>query len=186
MQTEVGIFTSRTIAEQTIRDLHANGVPQSSLIFLSGDRADLEHIPTTDTEPDGMGTAMGALLGGAAGAGAGMGIGTAASSLLVPGIGPILAAGIGAAAILGLGGATVGASLGGSSEAALDQGTPRDDISLYHDLLRDRKSLVIVNAESEERARLARDILIQQGAQSIDEARNEMKARGGKKLRRAS
>src|SRR3954451_10084817 len=116
MHTEVGIFTSRNTAEQVAHELVSNGIPESSITFLTGENADLEHLSTTDTEPDGMGKAMGAFLGGAAGAA----IATPAASLLIPGVGPILAAGIGAAALLGSG-ATAGASLGAASETALDQ-----------------------------------------------------------------
>jgi hypothetical protein len=185
MHTEVGIFTSRNTAEQVAHELVSNGIPESSITFLTGENADLEHLSTTDTEPDGMGKAMGAFLGGVAGAGAGAGIGTAAASLMIPGVGPILAAGIGAAALLGVG-ATAGASLGAASETALDQGPPKDDVFLYHDLLKNRRSLVIVNVDKDEQADKARKVFDARGAEDVSEARSSLKARHDANLRQAS
>ena len=188
MQTEVGIFNSRQTAEQAVRQLLDVGIPSGSITFLSGECADseLEHIPTTDTERDGMGKTMGAFLGGVTGAGAGLGLGSAVASLVIPGVGPIIAIGIGAAALLGLGGAAAGTSIGGSSETALDQGTPRDDVPLYHHLLKNRRSLVVVNVDSEEQARTTRRLLDQRGAENIDDARHSLKVRHDPSLRQAS
>jgi hypothetical protein len=186
MRSEVGIFNSRASAEQAVQQLTSNGIPQSSIIFLSGENTDVEQIPTTDTERDGMGKTMGAFLGGAAGAGTGLGIGSAATSLLVPGIGPVIAAGLGAAALLGLGGATAGAALGDSSETALDRGSPNDDVFLYHDLLKNGRTLVIVEADDEEHLTTARRVLDEFGSENIDQARSSLKARHDANVRRAS
>src|SRR5262249_5746794 len=106
--------------------------------FLTGldSAAQTTSLPTTDAEPEGIGKAMGVLVGGAAGASTGLALGSALASLFVPGVGPIMAAGIGAAAMLGLGGAVAGAKLGHESEDALDEGVPKDDIFLYRQLLK--------------------------------------------------
>ena len=77
MQSVVGIFASLASAEQAVEGLLGSGMTQQSIIFLSGESADrggtrsagqeLEAIPTTDTEPGGMGKAIGAVVGGALG-----------------------------------------------------------------------------------------------------------------------
>ena len=100
MQSVVGIFPSVVAAEQAVQGLLSNGMTESSIVFLSsGSRQDstvrmlsdkeLDRVPTTDAESDGMGKALGAVLGGAVGASAGLAGGAAMASLLVPGVGTI-------------------------------------------------------------------------------------------------
>jgi hypothetical protein len=65
MQSMVGIFPSLASAEQVVESLLGSGMTQQSIIFLSGELPDrgrtrsseqkLATIPTTDSEPDGMG-----------------------------------------------------------------------------------------------------------------------------------
>jgi hypothetical protein len=186
MQTEVGIFNSRQQAERAIQGLLSSGVPEGAITVLAGEDANLEQLPTTDTEADGMGKTMTGFLGGAAGLGAGFGLGTAAASMLIPGIGPVIAVGVGAAALLGAGGAAVGATLGDSSEAAADQGSPKDDVFLYHDLLGQRKVLVLVNSDSVEEASGVRKAFDEQGSENIEHARTTLKTRHDTRLRNAS
>jgi hypothetical protein len=186
MQTEVGIFNSRQQAEQAIHSLLSSGIPESAITVLAGEDANVEQLPTTDTEADGMGKTMTGFLGGAAGLGAGFGLGTAAASMLIPGIGPVIAVGVGAAALLGAGGAAVGATLGDSNEAALDQGSPKDDVFLYHELLGQRKVLVLVNSDSLEEASGSRRIFDEQGSENIERARSTLKVRHDTRLRNAS
>jgi hypothetical protein len=182
MQSVVGIFPSLASAEQAVEGLLGSGMTQQSIIFLSGESpdrggtrsAELETIPTTDAEPDGMGKAMGAVVGGAVGASAGLAGGAAVASLLVPGVGTVFAIGLGAAAALGLGGAAAGAKAGDVTEHALDVGVPKDDVQFYHDLLRQGRSLVIANVDTEEQAATARSVFKQQGSQDEDTAREEL------------
>jgi hypothetical protein len=86
MQSILGIFESRTAAEQAVRGLLATPISPQSIIFLSGEagEAQVDSLPTTDAERDGMGEAVGGLVGGAVGAGAGLGLGSAIASLLCP------------------------------------------------------------------------------------------------------
>jgi len=189
MQSVVGIFSSRAAAERAIRELVSAGIPHESLIFLTGEHseAELASVPTTDAEAPGMGKTVGALLGGAAGVGAGLSLGSAVASLFVPGVGPILAAGLGAATALGLGGAAVGASAGDATEHAMDEGVPKDDVLLYRDLLKQRRSLVIANVDSDKHAEIVRSVLRHNGAQDADSARKEwQRTRPGADLPRAS
>ena len=183
MQSVVGIFASLASAEQAVEGLLASGMRQQSIIFLSGELPDrggtrsaeqeLEAIPS-DAEPDGMGRAMGAVVGGALGASAGLAGGAAVASLLVPGVGTVFAIGLGAAAALGLGGAAAGAKARDVTEHALDVGVPKDEVQFCHDLLRQGRSLVISNVDAEEQAATARSVFKQQGSEDVDRARKEL------------
>src|ERR1022692_1398169 len=134
MESVVGIFPSVVSAERAVQGLLSIGMTERSIVFLSsGSREDsavgmlsdkeLDRVPTTDAESDGMGMAMGALLGGAVGASAGLAGGEGRASLLVAGVGTILALGVGAATVLGLGGAAAGAKAGDAAEHAMGVGT---------------------------------------------------------------
>jgi hypothetical protein len=138
MQGVLGIFRSRGAAEEAVQGLLAMRISTQSIIFLSGEagKAQLNSLPTDDAERDGMGEAVGAVVGGAMGSGAGLSIGSAVASLLVPGVGTIFAIGLGAAALLGIGGAAAGASAGKASEGAADIGVPKDDTLFYRELLK--------------------------------------------------
>ncbi|MGA9391329.1 MAG: hypothetical protein WBV69_12855 [Candidatus Sulfotelmatobacter sp.] len=187
MQSVVGIFSSVVSAERAVQGLLNIGMTERSIVFLSSapgeDSAvraladkELDRVPTTDAEGDGMGKAMGALLGGAVGASAGLAGGAAIASLLVPGVGTIFALGVGAAAVLGLGGAAAGAKAGDVTEHAMDVGVPRDDVKFYHEVLRRGRSLVIANADNEELGERARTVFEQQGSEDVGEARKELAA----------
>src|SRR5262245_1553857 len=157
MHTAVGIFRQSERAGQAVQILLSHGISPHSVIFLTGeqDAAKLETVPTSDTEAEGMGKTMGAYLGAVLGAGAGAALGSALASMFVPGVGVIFAAGLGAAAALGLGGATAGAKIGHASEDAMDVGLPKDDVFFYRAMLKDHRTVVLVNAESPEQAAAA-------------------------------
>jgi hypothetical protein len=95
--------------------------------------------------------------------------------MLVPGVGTIFAIGLGAAALLGLGGAVTGATVGEATEHTLDIGVPRDDLSLYRELLQRGRSLVIANCESDDQASVVSEVFRAQGAEDIDDARQELR-----------
>ncbi|MBA3915938.1 MAG: hypothetical protein H0X25_19215 [Acidobacteriales bacterium] len=177
MESVVSVFDSRDKAQSAYESLVQHHIPQESIILLSGqeDESKIDAVPTTDTERDGMGKTIGAFLGGVGGAGAGLGLGSAVASLLIPGVGPIIAIGIGAAAVLGVGGATAGAYIGKESETSADIGVPKDDTLFYHHLLRERKSILIVNVESGQQGNTVRSLLKDEGAEDIDDARKHWK-----------
>lgn len=186
MQSVVGLFHSLNSAEQAVEDLLDSGITQQSIIFLSNEapadgglraapEEELDNIPTSDTEADGMGKTMGAVLGGAMGASAGLAGGAAVASLMIPGVGMIFAIGVGAAAALGLGGAAAGARAGDAAEHAMDVGVPKDDVRFYHEVLRRGHSVVIANVDSEEDAAKARSVFKQQGSEDVEATRKELK-----------
>jgi hypothetical protein len=108
------------------------------------------------------------------------------ASLLVPGVGPIIAAGLGAAALLGVGGATVGGSVGNASEGAMDEGMPKDDVFFYRDQLKQKRSLVVVNTQTDEGAASVRSILDHKGAEDVETARIQWERDNPEALKRAS
>ena len=186
MESVVGIFHSVSAAEQAVEELVGSGMTEQSIIFLSneapvrgGARAaseqELDELPTTDAEADGMGKTMGAVVGGAMGASAGLAGGAAVASLMVPGVGTIFAIGVAAAAALGLGGAAAGAKAGDVAEHAMDVGVPKDDVQFYHEVLRRGHSVVIANVEREEDAAKARAVFKQQGSEDVDATRRELR-----------
>lgn len=186
MQSVVGVFQSVSAAEQAVEDLTSSGMREQSIIFLSNEapvsggmhvssEKELDEVPTTDAESDGMGKAMGAVVGGAVGGSAGLAGGAAIASMMVPGVGTIFAIGLGAAAAWGLGGAAAGAKAGDVAEHAADVGIPRDDVAFYHELLRRRHSVVIANVDSEEHAARAREVFKRCGSEDVDKIRGELK-----------
>jgi hypothetical protein len=175
MHTAVGIFGSRAAAEQAVGNLLKSGVAERSIIFLTADQSEtrIASMRTTDAEAEGMGKAMGAYLGGVVGASAGLSLGSAVASLFVPGVGPIMAAGLGAAAALGVGGATAGATIGHASEDAMDEGIPKDDVFFYRYLLKQGRSVVLVNCDEQGQVASVRTLLDESGSENVEVARTQ-------------
>lgn len=173
METVAGIFTSRAAAESAVQGLQGAGIANERIVFLTPGTTDENvesAVATTETEQPGMGQAMGGAVGGAMGAAGGATLGAAAVSLLVPGVGPILAGGLVGAALFGAGGAATGMAAGAAMEKNLATGLPHDELYLYEDALRQGRSVVIAFAEDSE-AESVRDLLTEAGAESIDAAR---------------
>ena len=173
MSTVAGIFRSRADAERAAENLRSTGIASDSINLLTPGTTDEKveaSVPTTETEQPGMGGALGGTVGGALGVAGGMHIGAALASLLVPGVGPVLAAGVIGAALLGAGGAAAGAAAGSALEDSVE-GLPHDELYVYEDALRQGRSVVLVVAGDETQAETARGVLTQAGAESVDAAR---------------
>ena len=172
MNTVAGIFAARADAERAIENLRAIGLTEDNINLLSPGRTEqqIENVPTTETEQPGMGNAVGGVVGGAMGAAGGMTLGAAAASLLVPGVGPIMAAGLIGAALFGAGGVAAGMAAGGALEGEIAQGLPHDEVFVYEDALRQGRTVLIVSAEDEQ-AESVRKALNEAGAESVDAAR---------------
>jgi hypothetical protein len=169
MQSITGVFQSRDAAEEGAAELLPLGIPKDRINILTPEATERElaSVPTVEAEQPGMGKAFGAAVGGAVGLAAGMGAAGAATSLLVPGIGPVLAIGLAGAAVLG----TLGAVTGGAIEKAFSDGLPADEIFVYEDALRKGRTVVIAMVENSMQADAARVALEDAGAESIDRAR---------------
>lgn len=175
MKSTVGIFTSREDAERAVETLRSMGIANDDISLLAPGESEkkLEAIATTETEQPGMGKALGGVVGGALGTASGMSLGAAAASLLIPGVGPVIATGIIGAALLGAGGAIGGAAAGGALEEGMADGLPRDELYLYEDALRQGRSVVIALTRDDEEDEAARDAMGQAGAESLDAARQD-------------
>ena len=156
METAVGIFATRERAEEAVKSLLEQQVPEDSIVYLS----------RSETEAKSVGKQMGAYAGGFVGGAAGMSAGVVAATLLaIPGVGPVFALGFGAAALFGLVGAGTGAAVGAG--VAHDHSAPvpssgaasADDAAFFRRVLTEGHSLIVVRAESAEIAATACGIL---------------------------
>jgi hypothetical protein len=171
MITVAGIFSSPQRAERAASALRSTGLTELNLLFPSATEAQVGAVPTSETEQPGMGAAVGGLVGGALGVAGGLFLGTAAATVLIPGVGPVLAVGMAAAAIFGVGGAVTGAAAGAALEDVSTVGIPADELFVYKDALRQRKSILFVQARDADDADRANAALAAAGAESIDAAR---------------
>jgi hypothetical protein len=172
MQTVVGIFTSWTAAEQAAERLRSIGVPQERINYLmpGASRAQIEAVPTTETEQPGVAKVLGGVVGGATGVSTAM-LGLAVASAAIPGIGPVTAIGVAAWSLLGIGGAAAGAAAGEALEESLAQGMPKDELFVYQAALREGRTVLIALVDDDSLAEAVREALVIAGAESIDEAR---------------
>ncbi len=166
MQSMAGLFLRRSDAERAAAGLEAIGIPRDRITIVSPG-GDPRQVPTDEGERPGMGAALGAVVGSATGAAVGFPLG-AAVTLLIPGVGPVIASGLIGAVLLGASGAAVGATL----EESLVTGLPRDELFVYEDALRRGQTLVVALVEDDDRTDLARQTLAAVGAESIDAARD--------------
>jgi hypothetical protein len=170
LNTVVGVFQSRPGAERACAELAPLGIAAHRVNVLTPQMTEreLSQIPTIQAEQPGMGKALGAVVGGAVGLAGGMGIAEVAlSSLVAPGIGPVLGFGLLSGALL----AAMGAVTGGAIEDYMAQGLPGDELLVYEDALRRGRSVVVVTPESNVQERIARGVLEAAGAETIDRAR---------------
>lgn len=174
MEIVTGIFQSRADAEGAIQSLQALGVPRGRIGLLTPGETPRQvaaSVRTSETEGPGMGAALGGTVGGAMGVAGGASVGAALASVLVPGVGPVIAGGLIGAALLGTGGALTGVAAGEALEEGLADGLPHDELYLYEDALRNGRSVIIAFAEDEESATAARNAMQRNNAESIDAAR---------------
>ena len=94
MTTVAGVFRSRERAEHAAVDLRQGGLLNISLLIPGATASQVYAVPTTEPEQPGMGKAVGGVLGGALGMAAGMELGAVVATILIPGVGPVLAVGI--------------------------------------------------------------------------------------------
>ena len=139
MKSVVGIFNSLADAKRGAAILRTLGIPERRISVLAPGTKDAQveaHVPTTESEQPGMGKAIGGTVGAALGVAGGLEAGAAVASIMVPGVGPVLAIGLIGAALLGAGGALAGAAAGGALEEGIMKGLPRDELYVYEDALR--------------------------------------------------
>jgi hypothetical protein len=164
----VGVFKSRSDADNAAAKLRAAGFAQDTINILTphSSERELESVPQIQGEQPGMARAIGTVAGGAAG----FGVGEALATLLVPGVGPVLAIGVAAGTLLG---ALAGNTLGGVAENKIFPGLPEDELYVYEDALRRGRTVLVAMATDKKDAESARTIIESAGAESIDEARDK-------------
>jgi anti-sigma B factor antagonist len=159
MDTAIGVFSSRDHAEEAVKELLQQGVPEESIVFLT----------RSENEAKSIAKEFGATVGGFVGGAAGMSAGVVAASLLLPGIGTVFALGFGAAALLGLAGAGAGASVGTAVAHDADAPLPTadekssEDVAFFREVLKEGRSLIVIRTESSEIATAACAILDRRG-----------------------
>ena len=174
MQAVTGVFKSQDQADNAVKQLRSLGIADKRIgIVRPGTTPErLEAgVPVTDTEEPGMGRAMGAAVGGAMGAAGGATAGLAVASLMIPGIGPLLAFGMVGAALLGTVGAAAGSAVGDQVEEELGEGIPHEDVYLFEDALRHGHTVLIAYADEGEQADNAAEAISDAGAEDLDELR---------------
>lgn len=154
-KTIVGMYDDHADASRTVEDLVRAGFERSQISLVASDAAgEYSSYPKVkygeagrheEESNAGEGAAAGAVTGGLLGGLAGvlLGFGT----LLIPGVGPIIAAG---PIISGLVGAGIGATAGGLLGALVGAGIPKDKAEYYAEGVRRGGTLVMVNTPDED------------------------------------
>jgi hypothetical protein len=113
----------------------------------------------------GKGAAVGALAG----------LLLAASTVVIPGLGPLLVAGPAATLVAG---ATYGGLAGGIIGTLVSKGVPEDQAHAYAEGVRRGGALVTIHAEADDLAQRAVQIMQRDGAVNIDERARQWKSEG--------
>jgi hypothetical protein len=165
MSTVVGVFKSRADAERSVAKLGEIGIPTDRINALTphATESELAAIPTSQGEQPGMVKTLGAVTGGALGAG----IGEMVATMILPGVGLVLALGLAGGALLG---AIGGGTIGGEAEKTVFASVPEEEFFVYEDALRRGRSLVLARVD-DSMAEAARGAFDAAGAESVDRAR---------------
>jgi outer membrane lipoprotein SlyB len=168
MRTVVGVVRHHREAARFVEALQGIEIASRSISVLSPSASGgaLRNVPTDESEQPGIGATLGSVVGGAAGTAGGL----AATAVVLPGVGAVIAAG---AITLGVVGALVGGAAGHRLDEKFSNGLPMDELYVYRDALQKGRSIVIVTAEDEAQAAQVRDMFADLGAGSVDAARDE-------------
>jgi len=151
----VALFEERSEAKGAIRDLKNAGFTNEQIGIVTQDRVEAGEAPSEGSAVGlAEGAAAGALTGGVIGGLVGL-----VSSLLIPGLGPLVVGGVLASTLMGMG---VGAATGGLIGALVGMGVPEEDARYFDAGLRDGRTLLTVSGT--DRAPQAVAILERHGA----------------------
>jgi len=160
VETAIGVFDSRERAEEAVKELLQRSIPESSIIFLTGSESEAMSFGKD------LGKYAGGFIGGAVGTTAGC---VGAALALIPGFGQVFALGVGGAALLGYLGSRAGGSLAERITEA--PGTPKptpsekagEDAAYFLEVLKQGRSLVLVQTEYRDVAAAASSVLDKYG-----------------------
>jgi len=171
MNTLVGIFRTPSTAEEAFRELQKVGLAENQLLLTSKSLAtDGNSVATPEPgSPGACGANMGHVAGAITGFAGGL-IG-AASTFLIPGVGPILA--IGTFALGTILGVTAGGAAGGALQESTTLTLPHDDLFIYENALREGYWLLVVQPDSEAQEKAAQDVITRFGAESTNTMRDQ-------------
>jgi hypothetical protein len=145
MKTLSNVYDTYGQARQVVVDLNAAGIPDARISMAANKYVSAEYEDLNDYSEVATGAGVGAAIGGAGGLLTGLGI------IAIPGVGPVVAAGWLATTLLG---AVAGAATGGIVGALVDAGVPENDAQVYSEAVRRGGTLVTVQAEDAEAARV--------------------------------
>ena len=156
METAVGVFAAHERAEEAMKRLLAQDVPEERIIYLTRSESEANIIGKQ------LGAGSAGPLDGATGMSASVSVTT---HLAVPGVGPVFALGPGAATFFGLAGA--GAAVTGAARVADDfipvgvssPTASSDDLAFFRRILNEGHSVIVVRTESSKIAATACEIL---------------------------
>ncbi|HEU5170580.1 MAG TPA: general stress protein [Gemmatimonadales bacterium] len=138
-RTVVALFHDRSDAEEAIRDLKDSGFTKDRIGIAMQDRGEQRGLTeATEASPTAKGAATGALTGGLLGGMLGL-----LGSLLIPGLGPIVAGGVLESVLVGAG---AGAATGGLIGALVGLGVPEEAARHFAAGFREGGILVTVDA----------------------------------------
>ena len=162
MKTVVGMFETRTEAEDAIQRLQAAGFGRDAIGVAMRDTGEAGDLAVTTGSHDL--SAEGAAAGGVSGAVVGglVGLALVGSTVVLPGIGTVLIGGPIAAGLTGMG---IGAASGGLIGGLIGTGIPESDATTYQDRIARGHILVSVQTSDAHLAR-ARQILTEEGART--------------------
>src|SRR4051794_11859834 len=103
MTTVAGVFPSARVGHRAALGLRQVGFVNVSLLVPGSHEALTQQVQVSETEQPGMGAALGGVVGGALGMAGGLGLGPAVASLLIPGVGPVVAMGLAASVVFAAG-----------------------------------------------------------------------------------
>ena len=155
----VGVFDDRIAAERAVELLHRAGFSEDHIGFVIRGADDVAGGMIVDAQgtKDGKGAVTGAVTGGMLG-----GVLAAAVSLLIPGVGPVLAGGVLAAFF---GGAIAGTAVGGIFGALTGLGISEDEARFYEKEFHSGRAIVAVKPRG--RWQEAADLLVRSGGQHV-------------------
>lgn len=157
-KTVIGLIDTAAQARLAVEELLHNGFRREDI-----------GIVTRDPRAEGEAVFDGSIKGMAIGALAGLLL--AASAAVVPALGPVFVAGP-------MAGAALGALAGGLASGLMQQGTPENEAHFYAEGVRRGGTLVTVNAENDELAARAVEIMKRHGAVELDQRAAEWKREG--------
>lgn len=155
----VGVYDDRLAAERAVDALEQAGFREEHIGFAIRGAGEVRGGMITDTTgtKDGKGALTGAITGGMLG-----GIMAAAISLLIPGVGPVVAGGVLAAFF---GGAIAGTAVGGIFGALTGLGISEDEARFYEREFTEGRAIVAVKPHG--RYQEAADVLVRTGGRHV-------------------